>query len=626
MCGICGICEMDTSVSESTVQAMCQRLIHRGPDGQGVFIDRSVGLGIRRLAVIDVDGGWQPISNEDSTIHIVFNGEIYNYIELRDLLLTLGHVFKTNSDTETILHAYEEYGLDCLRYLNGMFAFAIWDRPRQRLWIARDRLGEKPLYYSWDGHRLVFASEIRAMLPALGTHPTICPTAVYHYLSFQYVPTPHSVFQGIGKLPAAHYLLLEEKHLRLQQYWDVQFLPKWQDDKITLQERLKVQVKRAIKLRLRSDVPLGVFLSGGVDSAIIAAIAAQLLESRPKAYTVAFDEAAFDESQHARELADYVGADHYVDSVRFDVTEDLPRLVEVLDEPFADASALPTYHLCRVTRKAVTVALSGDGGDEVFGGYQRYTLDKLAQFYRWVPPFVRECVIPYVASRMDVARSVTIEANYALGLRRLQQVMSTPQEASILRWGSYFSESQKAELLHPDFLQMLQGDSSPGLLVGTYRQAVADSLLEKTLYTDLKHYLADNGLVKVDRMSMANSLEVRTPYLDHELVEFMARVPEQYKVRGLKRKILLRDTFRNILPPNWDKRPKRGFEVPVSLWFRNVLYDFAYSVILQPQAKIGEFCRLAVVERMLQEHKSGKEDHGRRLWALLILELWLRNV
>lgn len=624
MCGICGQWCKNDSVNEAVIRQMCDQMVHRGPDGDGFFIQKKIGLGMRRLAIIDVDGGWQPIYNEDQSIVIVFNGEVYNYIELRDELIKRGHQFKTLSDTETIVHAYEEFGFDCLQYLNGMFAFALWDQKQQQLWIVRDRLGVKPLYYYWDGQRLIFGSELKALLPALDHIPPVDTEAIYHYLSFQYVPSEWSILQGIHKLPAAHYLLLKNDQIKIERYWDVSFAPQWTDDEATLQERLREELTRAVRLRLRSDVPLGAFLSGGIDSAVIVAIMAQLLDRPVKAHTVSFDEAAFDESSAAKMVAQHVGADHTIEPVYIDVLQDLPRIVPYLDEPFADSSALPTYYLCQTTRKSVTVALSGDGGDEVFGGYQRYTLDRYADYYRHVPAVIRDGVVAPLANRMNVTRNVTIEANYALGLRRLQQVMATPEEASILRWGSFFSEPMKKQLLQPDF--PVNRLDSTALLSDTYRRSDAHTRLGRTLYTDLKHYLADNGLVKVDRMSMANSLEVRGPYLDYQLIEFMARVPDKYKVRGRSRKILLRETFRDLLPPSWDKRPKRGFEMPISLWFRDKLYDLAHATLLDTNAKTRPFFRPAEITRLLTEHRQGAEDHGRRLWALLILELWMQHI
>lgn len=626
MCGICGIWQADEQVEEALIRDMCARLIHRGPDDEGYYIHANLGLGMRRLSIIDVEGGRQPICNEDGSILVVFNGELYNYIELRAVLLERGHTFQTNSDTETLVHAYEEFGLDCLRYFNGMFAFALWDSRRGRLWIARDRLGKKPLYYRWDGHSLIFASELKGLLPALKSLPAVNLTALHHYLSFQYVPSPHSIFEGIQKLEAAHYLLLEGGQLTKHSYWDLPFQPQWEDSPAVLAERLREEVSRAVRWRLRSDVPLGVFLSGGMDSAIITAQMAKLLDRPVKAYTIAFDDAAFDESAAARQLAQHVGAEHHIEIVRLNALDDLLQVVPYLDEPFADPAALPTFHLCRVARQSVTVALNGDGGDEVFGGYQRYSLDKLARWYRLVPAFARNEIIDRFARQIPIKSNVPIEANYVLGLRRLQQVMATPEGASILRWGSYFSEPMKTQLYRPEIIAQLNGQDSVAWLVETFTHSDAGSLLGKTLYTDLRHYLADDGLVKTDRMSMANSLEVRSPFLDYQLVEFMARVPDRYKVRGRQRKILLREAFRADLSPNWEKRPKRGFEVPVSLWLRGSLQEMMQDVLLGQNTHLQQWFRREQLHALLTQHQQGHEDHGRRLWALLILELWLEHV
>lgn len=618
MCGICGLWRREGAVSKTDIVCMCDRLVHRGPDGDGYYVQGSLGLGMRRLAIIDVEGGSQPIANEDDTIFLVFNGEIYNYVELHDELVRRGHRFKTRSDTETIVHAYEEYGFDCLKHFNGMFAFALWDSRQQRLWVCRDPLGEKPLYYRWDGETLIFASELKALQSAMDYDPE----AVHHYLTFQHIPAPYSIYKQVRKLPAAHYLLLENEQLTIRRYWDLPFMPQWTDDSAVLQERLREEVRRAVNWRLRSDVPLGAFLSGGIDSAVVVALMAELLERPVEAFTIAFDDAAFDESGAARILAQHVGAHHTVESVRLDALNDLPRLLPYLDEPFADSSAIPTFYISRLARRHVTVALSGDGGDEVFGGYQRYSLDKLARLYGYVPSVIRTQVVDRIADRMDISRAVPIEANYALGLRRLKQVMATPDSASILRWGSFFTEAMKADLYQPDFKAET---NSPDLLGQTFHRSDARSLTGRTLYTDTLHYLPDNGLVKTDRMSMANSLELRAPLIDVKLVEFAARLPDHFKVNGLKRKVLFKKAFADKLPPGWEKRPKRGFEVPVSLWMRDQLYEMAQDTLLNPQAATRAWFRPDAIQAMLSAHRARQEDHGRRLWALLILELWIQH-
>jgi len=623
MCGICGLWQKHEAVQRETLAAMNQRLHHRGPDGDGFFLVDNLGLAMRRLAIIDVEGGWQPLYNEDKTLVIVFNGEIYNYVELKAELEARGHRFATHSDTETILHAYEEYGLASLERLNGMFAFALWDSVRRRLWVARDRLGEKPLYYAWTGQQLAFASELRALAPALPQRE-IDPQAIHHYLAFQHVPSPYSVWRGVQKLPPAHYFLLEGETLRVQRYWQLDDSPLPPAPSQDVAAELRQRLRDSVRIRLRSDMPLGAFLSGGFDSAVVVATMADLLERPVQAFTVAFQEKAFDEAGRATILARAVGAEHHIETLVLRPQTDLAPFIRALDEPFADGSALATYYIARFARQHVTVALSGDGGDEIFGGYQRYTLDDWAAAYAYVPAPLR-AMVDRGARRLPLPRNQPIESNWVLGLRRLHQVMRLPESASILRWGSYFSPPLAEALYTPDFARAVGAADSLRLLSATYAASQAGTRAGRTLYTDTHHYLPDNGLVKTDRMSMAHGLELRAPLLDPDLVSWMARLPSAYKVRGRARKILLRQAFAPILPPDWASAPKRGFEIPLGAWLRGDLSALAQEALLGAGARTRPWFRGAEVQRLWDEQSAGRDDHSRRLWALLVLELWLRE-
>jgi asparagine synthase (glutamine-hydrolysing) len=629
MCGICGIFSPYGlfAIDATLIQRMNSCLIHRGPDEEGVYTDSQAAIANRRLRIIDLSNGRQPIPNEDETIWIVFNGEIYNYQETRARLMRAGHHFRTNSDTETILHAYEEYGYDCLQHLAGMFAFAIWDKRCQKLFIARDRLGKKPLYYTSQNGRFLFASEIKAILQDSHIPRQLEPLALHHYLTLQYVPDPWSIYKDINKLPAAHYLICDSDGIKIDRYWDLSYLPKWQLDEQEAKEELNRLLVQSVQRRLISEVPLGAFLSGGIDSSIIVALMAQQSSQPIKTFSIGFTYQSFNELPYARQVAQHWQTDHHefvVESER--VEETLHKLSVAFDEPFADSSALQTYYLAKMTRQYVTVALSGDGGDETFAGYPRYWMDPFIHPYTILPRFITQKAFPALVNWLPEAHDVIIEANWKAGLKRLAQASRISEKASIIRWGSYFNEEMKAALYRPEFRDLVNGKDTADLLAHDYDRAQAASYLDRTLYVDTVNYLPGNGLVKVDRMTMAHSLEARQPFLDHDFVEFVARLPERWKLKGREGKALLKETFYDKLPAAIFQRPKRGFAAPIEAWLKQDLRPLVHDLLLSPDSGLRIYFQPQSVLNLIQQHEEGIADHGRRIWCLLILESWLREM
>ncbi len=628
MCGICGIASAEELPAESPVWvgAMCDALVHRGPDDEGIHADTAAVLGSRRLSIIDVPGGRQPIANEDETVWVVFNGEIYNHRELRSVLEARGHRFRTRSDTEVIVHAYEEYGTDCPAHLGGMFAFAIWDSKRRRLFAARDRLGQKPFYYARHGELFCFGSELKALLEIPGVEREIDEVALHHYLSLQYIPDPRSIYRAIRKLPAAHWLSFEDGRLVIERYWDLDFEPKLSIDERQAAEELRRLLEQAVRRRLVSEVPLGAFLSGGLDSSIVVGLMAENSANPVKTFSIGFTFEALNELPHARAVAERWGTEHHELVVTPERFEDvLQRLTAAFDEPFADSSAFQTYYLARETRRHVTVALNGDGGDEGFAGYPRYWLDRYVRPYAGLPRWITQGLVPALVDRLPEPRQTIIEANWVLGLKRLAQVARISPKASIVRWGSYFDESLKSELYTPDFRARLSGVDTAELLGLDFDNARARTFLDRTLAVDTRNYLCGDILVKTDRMTMAHSLEGRSPFLDHELLEFAARLPARLKLRGRRGKVLLRHAFRELVPPSIRRRPKRGFGAPIEAWLRNELRPAVHELLLRPSAMLTDYLDKTKIAAMVADHEAARCDHGRRIWALLMLEEWLRQ-
>ena len=626
MCGICGILNFDPAspVDPAVLKGMADLLAHRGPDGEGFHHDGPLGLGHRRLAIIDLsEAAAHPLPNEDETVWIVFNGEIYNFQALREDLLARGHVFRSKGDTETILHLYEEEGPACVRRLRGMFAFALWDARRRELVLARDRLGKKPLYY-WHrpGRGFAFASEPKAFLahPEFRAEPDAA--ALHLYLTHQYVPAPRSAFRGVGKVPPAHVLRVGDGQVRLERYWTLPFAPKRAEPEAALTEELRARVAEAVRLRLISDVPLGAFLSGGVDSGVVVALMAGLNAGPVKTFSIGFAEPEYDELRYARQVAERFGTEHHEAVVRPDAVAILPRLVWHYNEPFADSSAVPSLYLAEMTRRHVTVALNGDGGDEAFAGYPRYRAARLARTYRVLPPPLRRA-LEAAAAALPAGRA---KGPAARAQRFLRGAGLDPLRRYAV-WMSHFDDGQKAALCTPEFLARAEGDG-PDYLAAAFGAAAGAGAVDPRdvlLAVDVATYLPEDLLAKMDIATMAFGLEARSPLLDHEVMEFAAALPPGLKLRGGTGKYLLKRAFADRLPPALLHRRKMGFGVPLDHWFRHDLRDLAHDTLLGQRARTRGLFRPEAVARLLEEHARGRAAWQYHLWNLLVLELWFQT-
>ncbi|MCK4325607.1 asparagine synthase (glutamine-hydrolyzing) [bacterium] len=626
MCGIYGILSLnERPVDKELLQRMGDVLKHRGSDDEGVYISKSkisnIGLGHRRLAIIDLETGHQPMHNEDGSVWIVFNGEIYNFRDLREALEKQGHKFYTKSDTEVIIHLYEEHGTECLKFLRGMFAFAIWDEKKERLFLARDRVGQKPLCYAIQNGQFIFASEIKAILQVPGIKRGVNLEAMHHYLTYQYVPSPLTMFQGIRKLPPAHFLVWEKGKVSIRRYWELNFEKKAKMTEKECEERILHLLEESVRLRLVSDVPFGAFLSGGIDSTAVVGIMAKLSDRPVKTFSIGFEERAYDELQFARIAAKRFGTDHHEFIVRPDALEVLPKLIWHYNEPFADSSAIPTYYVAKETREHVTVALNGDGGDECFGGYPRYQAVKLAKFFDKTPNWLRRRLVAAIADRLPESSE---QKRLLRRAKRFLGAMSLPPERRYVRWICFFDNERKNQLYSPEVKRAMDGIDSFRILEDLYTEENSSDFLDKTFYVDIMTYLPDDLLVKVDMATMANSLEARSPFLDHKLMEFSASIPSSLKLRGLTSKYILKKALREVLPPQIMRRGKMGFGVPIGRWFRNELKDYLYEVLLDEVSLKRGYFNENYVKQLLDEHCQGGYDHGNRLWALLNLELWHR--
>jgi asparagine synthase (glutamine-hydrolysing) len=624
VCGIAGLVHADPHhpVDRDLLGRMTGILRHRGPDADGFHVGPGVGLGHRRLSIIDLATGDQPIYNETGSIAIVFNGEIYNFADLARELESRGHAFATQSDTETIVHAYEEFGLDCVVRLRGMFAFALWDEPHRRLVLARDRAGKKPLYYYADGERLIFASEMKGLLQDAGLKRRVSPEALTDYFTFGVIPSPGTIFQDIHQLPPAHMLIWERGRTRVQEYWDVVFQPTGPTRPEAALEEFAALFDEAVRIRMVADVPLGAFLSGGIDSsAVVASMARQ--SDRPVITTsVGFAERTHSELEHARLVARVVGSDHHELLVRPDAVADLQRLVWHLDQPFADSSALPTYYVSRAARKRVTVALSGDGGDELFAGYQRrYGIHRLENRLRaLIPGPVRRGVLAPLARIYPRLDRIPRPLRFKLVLSNLGQSF----ERAYFNDMSLFLDAERETLCTPELLDQTR-HYNPFIAFARHFERVRDAdPLSRVLYVDFKTWLANDILVKVDRMSMACSLEVRAPLLDHKIVEFAARLPASLKFRGSTSKYLLKRHVTDRLPEAAVHRPKQGFELPLAGWLRGTLREVARELLFSRLVGGRGYVRPEMVKRIWDAHQQGSRNHAAQLWALMVLELWHR--
>ncbi|MCG3119925.1 MAG: Asparagine synthetase [glutamine-hydrolyzing] 1 [bacterium] len=621
MCGICGtlLFSREAQIDAAEVRRMNEQIIHRGPDEDGFYLKGRVGLAMRRLSIVDLSGGQQPISNEDGTIWIVYNGEIYNFPELKRDLENRGHHFKTRSDTEAIVHAYEEYGVDCPAKLNGMFAFAIWDERRERLFLSRDRLGKKPLYYYKNNEQLVFGSELKCLLAAKNVPRQISRQALDLYLTFEYVPAPHSIFADIFKLPAGHSLVIEGngKH-EIRQYWDLHFHENGYQQQ-ELEKGLVDLLQDAVKIRLMSDVPLGAFLSGGIDSSCIVALMAQVMKEPVKTFSIGFAEGSYNELNFARAIAKHYKTDHKEFILRPSALELTDKLIKHLDEPLGDFSIFPTYLVSKMAREHVTVVLSGDGGDELFGGYDTYLADAMYRQYRKVPAFIRNRVIMPVSSCLPPSEKKKGLRNR---IKRFVEGTRYPEDLQHVRWMMFLADAEKSRLYGEAMAPVRSQDLPYEYIRHYFAQADSQDYVNRQLYVDIKTYLCDDIMVKVDRMSMATSLEARAPFLDYRVVEYAATIPSALKIHGTTTKYILKKAMAPLLPPAIINRGKEGFSIPIKNWLREELRPMMLDILSPARMQRDGLFNADYVQRLVTEHLQGAENHSHRLWALMVFNIW----
>lgn len=624
MCGIVGfVNKAANGVDRLVLEKMNAAIIHRGPDDDGFYSDAEAALGIRRLSIIDVTGGHQPIHNEDQTKWIVFNGEIYNYQDIRDDLEKRGHKFYTKSDTEAVVHLYDEFGADCLAYLRGMFAFAIWDTREKSLFLARDRIGKKPLIYSHQPNGdLIFGSEFQALLQHPSVSRDVDFSAIDSYLSFQCVPAPLTAYRSIRKLEPGHWLRWRSGEIETRRYWLPDFSKKIEISEEEAIEETTRLLREATRLRLISEVPLGAFLSGGVDSSTIVALMAEASERPVKTFSIGFEEEDFSELKYAKLVAEHVGAEYNEFIVRPSALDVLPVLVEHYGEPYADSSAIPTYYVARETRKHVTVALNGDGGDESFAGYERYAAMKLAESYRRLPGPLRK---PIIGRAVGILPSSEMKRTRIRDLKRFIKAAELPKTERYLRWVSAFDQHAKASIYTADFAASLSGENSLDFIETWFSKANGSGIVDTAMLADQMTYLPNDLLVKVDIATMANSLEARSPFLDHKLIEFAASLPSGIKMSGLQTKSLLKKVAARLVPAQVVYRRKMGFGVPIGKWFRGEMKQFLQDVLLAKSSLERGIIKPEIIRRHVTEHLASERDHAFQLWTFLMLELWFQR-
>jgi asparagine synthase (glutamine-hydrolysing) len=618
MCGICGIFEYErwTDVPGETVHRMNQTMIHRGPDDGGVFVGPGIGLGHRRLSIIDLAGGHQPMCNEDGTIWVLLNGEIYNYPELRAELLQRGHKFTTKSDTEAIVHLYEEHAEGCFAKLRGMFSIALWDSRNRKLVLVRDRVGKKPLFYAADRKRIIFGSELKALLTEDSLSREMDELALSDYFSFGYIPAPKTIYRSVRKVLPGHYLVASASGVRETCYWDLSFAKVEQRSEAEWGERLRHELCEATRVRLMSDVPLGAFLSGGIDSSSVVAMMSHLMQRPVTTCSIGFAEEKFNEAEYARQVSRLFSTDHHEETVQPDAVEIVDKLAWHFDEPFADSSAIPTYYVSKMARGQVTVALGGDGGDESFAGYRRYKLDHYENRLRsHVPAAVRRAVFGPLG-RMYPA--LAWAPRFFRAKATFQSLSRSPLDG-YFNSVSYFRPSDKARLFTPEFHKRLGSYDSADVLRQHYDRADTEDLLSKIQYVDIKTYLTDDILTKVDRASMAVSLEVRAPMLDHKFLECAASIPSGLKLHNGTGKYILKKALEPTLPADILYRAKQGFAIPLGLWFKNELKEMAYHIIVETSDGILD---QGFLKKIWDQHQKGYYDRSALLWATLMFRKW----
>ena len=597
------------------MHGMCEVIRHRGPDDEGVHTEPGVGLGMRRLSIIDLSTGHQPIHNEDQTVWVVFNGEIYNYRALRQELESAGHRFYTSSDTETIVHAYEQWGEGAFARLRGMFGIALWDRRSRTLLLARDRAGIKPLHYVTREGRLYFASELKSLLAAGAVSRDIDVHALDHYLSFLYAPRDRAIFKGVHKLPPGHVLRFQDGKATVQHYWRIAEAEPFRGTDQEAAHALETVLADAVESHMVSDVPLGAFLSGGVDSSVVVGLMARASSRPVKTFSIGFDEPQFDELEHARRVATHFGTDHHEFVVRPDGLGILDQLIAHFDEPFADSSAIPTWYVSEIARRHVTVVLSGDGGDELFGGYDRYLPHpRVAQFDS----------LPLPGKRRMAALVWPLLPHGMRGKNFLRHVARS-EDGRYLDSIAFFQEDEKAALYSAGMQRALAGTSAEAALAQHFTRFATLPPHSRMMRFDFETYLPEDVLTKVDRMSMAHSIESRVPLLDNQVIDFAATLPSSLKIVNGRRKHVLKEAASRLLPADILDRKKQGFGVPLGVWFRGGLTDVFSDVLRSPTTRQRGYFEPAFVDRLVAEHLQGKRDHTLRLWQLLVFELWHRR-
>lgn len=635
MCGIAGWLNLKQTDSnngaEPVLHSMCNTIMHRGPNSEGTWVDDTVALGMRRLSIIDLHTGDQPVFNCDRSVVVMMNGELYNYREVRAELEAKGHTFTTKSDTEILPHLYEEYGEALVDHLNGMYAFSLWDSRAKKLIIARDRFGEKPLYYGVFDGKLIWASELKAIVAHPSVNAKLDLNALRHYVSFDYVPAPMSIYKGIHKLPAAHTLVVENGEVRTRRYWDISWSEpgaiatgsgSHQKSLSARAEELKDLLSDAVRMRLVADVPLGILLSGGIDSSTVAAFAVQHATERVKTFSIGFEEDSFDESKYARQVARHLNTEHYEDKLSATTAGDLiGDIGKWLDEPLSDGSLIPTFLLSQFVRKHVTVALGGDGGDELFAGYPMYYAHSVAAKYLAIPSFLRGGVIEPIVKALPVS---TNNLSFDYKAKRFVRAAKFDDVERHHSWFGSFSIDQHSSLFTKDVLAQTDADIYRGVreLVS---KSDAKNVIERMQYADMNFYLAEDILTKVDRAAMAVSLETRAPFLDPRLGQFAASIPVEYKLKGKNGKWILKEAMKDLLPQDILHRPKKGFGIPIAEWLKGRLNPLMNDMLSAERLKAQGLFNPDYVRRLITEHESGKASHHKELWTLLVFQLWADN-
>lgn len=633
MCGITGAVWLDPrqAISPELLSRMTDSLSHRGPDQSSIWrCDQhqdaggqylGIGLGFRRLSIIDLEGANQPLSNETDDMHLVFNGEIYNYPALRKRLQGAGHQFRSSGDGETILHLYEDIQEKCFQELNGMFSVAIWDERRHRLVLARDRIGQKPLYYSFQNQQFVFGSELKSLAAVNGICRQINPAAIDQYLTYQYIPHPQTIWKDVYKLPPGHFLVFENGTIKIEKYWDLDLTKESKISEGDADDRVSEILTDSVKLRLQSDVPLGSFLSGGIDSSIITALAQEQSAKPIRTFSIGFPVADFDETKYAAQVAKHLGTQHQRFEVQPDGVEILEQLVWHYDEPFGDSSAVPTWYLSELTRREVTVALSGDGGDELFAGYERYRALWLSEKMQKLAPIHKVPGVGLIRKLPDSNRRRSL-------IRRAKRFIEAFGQATprrYLNWLQIFPEPMRASLYNHDFVTSLPDNDPFDFLETNWERSDGRDVVTRAANTDMLTYLPCDLCTKVDIASMAHSLEVRQPFLDHRLIELAASLPVDYKFRGSRGKLILQRAFGDKIPSEIFTRQKMGFGIPIANWFRNELKDLVQETLLAADARTSQFFQMDKIASLCHSHFNQEQNHGYRLWNLLILEIWMRR-